>query len=262
MRSWKQKNSHGYKLNIRGKMQDKHFHDIEKIEDSYWWFQARYTIVKRLLKRYNKINPEFLLDWGCGTGGFLNNIMHDDIINPEKIFGVDSSIDAQKFLQRKNIPYCILKTESEFDDLTFSSMDVITMLDVLEHIEHPVQILQKLFKASKDGAVLIVFVPAFQHLWSQWDCLLGHKRRYNKGYLKIHLSAAGWRVNELRYIYNILYIPALFRNLLIKVNVMDEINFPNPPTFLNEILLRYFQMESKISALPFGTSLLAVAQKM
>ena len=60
------------------------------------------------------------------------------------------------------------------------SYDLIFTSNVLEHIEDDVTILHDLFLHTNDGGQLVVYVPAFQFLYSRLDEKAGHFRRYSK----------------------------------------------------------------------------------
>lgn len=58
--------------------------------------------------------------------------------------------------------------------------DVILYLDVLEHIEDYEKEILKAHNALKKGGYLVINVPAFQFLYSDFDKDVGHFRRYSK----------------------------------------------------------------------------------
>ncbi len=67
---------------------------------------------------------------------------------------------------------------------TFPTQDnkfnCVLLMDVLEHIEKPNELLEKIFFSLKHNGKIIINVPAFQHLYSNFDKDVGHFRRYNK----------------------------------------------------------------------------------
>ena len=92
--------------------------------------------------------------------------------------GFEPSDYARKIMNARGIPCAV-------PDLTRSLLEqidrpakAVTMLDVLEHVEKPVEILAYLRDGVATGGCLIVLTPAFPHLWSEWDERLGHQRRY------------------------------------------------------------------------------------
>ena len=77
--------------------------------------------------------------------------------------------------------------------------DIIYTSNVLEHIEDDVAALRDLRALLKDGGALIVYVPAFQCLYSHLDADVGHYRRYGKRELRDKLSAAGFAIRRVQY---------------------------------------------------------------
>ena len=76
--------------------------------------------------------------------------------------------------------------------------DLITMVNVLEHIEADVEALRQLrSRLSPDGRIF-VFVPSLQVLYSRFDRAIGHHRRYSRAALREALEQAGFVVDSLR----------------------------------------------------------------
>jgi SAM-dependent methyltransferase len=134
---------------------------------------------------------------------------------------------------------------------------VITMLDVLEHLEQPVDALRELRLIGGPGAVLVCLVPAMPFLWSEWDERLGHQRRYGAGLLRQHLGEAGWNVISVRHLFPSMVIPAIARRWMGVSSGADE--FPEVSDPLNRILVRVNDLEHRFLRWPFGTSLAALA---
>jgi len=86
--------------------------------------------------------------------------------------------------------------------------DVVTMLDVLEHIEDDATSLLAARRLLKPDGVLLVTVPALGWLWSDHDVVLHHYRRYTRRELVAKLDAAGFSVTRVSY-YTGLLLPEL-----------------------------------------------------
>ena len=97
-------------------------------------------------------------------------------------------------------------------------------------------------------------------LFSKWDELSGHYRRYTRPLLRAQLSESGWTPHAVRYIFSYCAPPAWFqRRLLRRVNKFE---FPNVSPLLNGAMTVAGHVERWVgSPLPFGTSLLAVARR-
>lgn len=129
-----------------------------------------------------------LLDIGCGRSAtFLRTIAP----HIRQGIGVDFKVEP---IQTQNIETIQLKLAYElpFEDESF---DVVTMLAVLEHIEHEKAILLEVQRVLRDGGKLILTVPS---VWSRPILeflsyrlkivdeaeIRDHKRYYNRQKLK------------------------------------------------------------------------------
>jgi SAM-dependent methyltransferase len=81
-----------------------------------------------------------------------------------------------------------------------SPFDSAVLINVLEHIEDDDSVLRELSATLKPGGRLILWVPAFQFLYSDFDRKIGHYRRYRKGEFRRQLTQAGFTVTDIRYI--------------------------------------------------------------
>lgn len=105
------------------------------------------NIVKQYLKQGT------LLDFGCGTGFFLNKFSSSQY---EKI-GYDVSAYAVSEAKKLN-PDALFITDPE-RDLPDDSLNCICSLHVLEHIQNPSTTLSLFRKKLKSAGLLIIVVP-------------------------------------------------------------------------------------------------------
>lgn len=87
------------------------------------------------------------------------------------------------------------------------SVRVAVLLDVLEHLADPVQVLKHVADVLEPDGGIIVTVPAYPWLYSNWDKSLGHFRRYTAKTLKQHAAEASLRVEWLSQ-WNSFSLPA------------------------------------------------------
>ena len=87
-------------------------------------------------------------------------------------------------------------------------------LDVLEHIKKDEKEIGKAFATLKKGGYLIINVPAFSHLYSQFDKDVGHHKRYEKKDFKNLVSKL--KVKNTKYMYydSIGYLLSLMSKML------------------------------------------------
>jgi hypothetical protein len=137
--------------------------------------------------------------------------------------------------------------------------DVVTSLDVLEHLEDPVGALRNLAAVAARGATLLVTVPAMPSLTSRWDEVSGHRRRYTRARLRAELREGGWCPLRVRYIFAFAAPGAwIERRLLRRVRAFE---FPRVSRAPNALLGALGGLERRLGCpCPFGTSLFAVAR--
>ncbi len=79
------------------------------------------------------------------------------------------------------------------------SQELIYSLNVLEHIEDDEAALQALYGRLRPGGRCLLYVPAFQILFSSMDRKIGHYRRYRRHGLVEIATKAGFVVERVEY---------------------------------------------------------------
>jgi SAM-dependent methyltransferase len=232
-----------------------------EMEDDHWWFVSRRNLVLELIKSLRMPFPT-ILDVGSGTG---RNLLEFNKIG--KAVGIDVARQAVEFCNKrglKNVTQCFLEQMNYSDN----SFDIITCLDVLEHVLDPVKALSELKRVLKNNGRIIITVPAFRILWSQHDEALCHFRRYEKDSLLNDLREARLQIQIINYFFLCSFFAVfpirIIRKLLIPQHKLISDTTTLPPRFLNEFLKLLFKLEIKLamrSRLPFGSTLYAVASK-
>lgn len=130
--------------------------DIYNHEQSHWWFVGRRKIVFSILDKCLPVVKDQLrlLDVGCGTGF---NLARLDKYGHAT--GVDISEEAVRFSRLRDCKD-VLKIDKgnlPFDNNTFN---VVTVLDVIEHIDDDYAALCDYYRVMKDEGILLITVPA------------------------------------------------------------------------------------------------------
>jgi SAM-dependent methyltransferase len=151
-------------------------------------------------KKYNKYlrdlvrqyagNVSTALDFGSGIGTFSDSLG----ISPENVHCVEPDAGARELLASKG--FHAHASLAELDD---SSVSYVFTLNVLEHIEDDDEILRELFRVLQPGGRLLVYVPAFNLLFSSMDAHVGHHRRYRLKALAEQMKQAGFEINKQAY---------------------------------------------------------------
>ena len=142
-----------------------------------------------------------ILDVGCGAGLFF------DALEPfGHVEGIESDRVAveQSGRWRERIHLGGIETFAPG-----GGFDLILMLDVLEHVEHPAKMLRRAASfLARDGQLLIT-VPAFDALWTLHDELNGHVKRYAASEVRRLMTDADLDVTDTRYLFQSLTVPKL-----------------------------------------------------
>jgi SAM-dependent methyltransferase len=78
--------------------------------------------------------------------------------------------------------------------------DSIVLVNVLEHLEDDATAVKQLASALRPGGHLILWVPAFDRLYSEFDRQVGHHRRYRIAELRRLVLNAGLESTDIRYV--------------------------------------------------------------
>lgn len=135
--------------------------------------------------------------------------------------------------------------------------DTILYLDVIEHIKNDFQEIKRAFKALKKDGYLIIAVPAFQHLYSNFDRDINHFKRYNKKDFDKILKKIKHKKVNLFYYDSIGYILSLMSKLFISDYKKD---FKKKLIFWDS-LIHISKILDKITFRLFGKSLLVIIRK-
>jgi SAM-dependent methyltransferase len=156
-------------------------------------------------------------------------------------------------------------TALPFRDATF---DVVTALDVIEHIADDAAALGEIARVLRPGGILVATVPAYRFLWGPHDVALHHRRRYRGGEFRARVARAGLVVERQTYLLAALFPLAAAMRLARRGQAVPEGGsqalLPRVPAWLNRALIRFQAMELAVArriSLPFGLTILTVGRK-
>ena len=259
-------------------MNPEEYERMHALETDYWWFVGRRALVARLLEATRPFiasEAPQLVDIGCGTGANLP--MLREAVGPQgAVFGLDFSPLALQWSRSEGEIEGGQIHLSQGDALSLplrdNCADIVTMLDVLEHLSDDSKALGEVQRILKPGGALILSVPAYQHLWSAHDEALHHFRRYEKAGLNRVLRRAGfnvWRLSfamsampPIAWFWRRFVLPFATRRPRDAARHSQGAVLPPVPPAINRMLVRYVGAEGKIiprRPLRFGTSLVTVA---
>ena len=242
-------------------MEENLYQKFYEIENEHWWFKARREIIGNFVEtKYPHPPSAALLDIGCGTGSILKMFSQNF-----DVYGQDVSLQAIDFCKKRGLKKLFCGDTAQLPS-DFTNFDIVTTLDVIEHIENDLLTLQQVYRRLKNGGMLLVTVPAFQFLWGRHDVITHHKRRYTKDSLIKVIEKAGFRIEFISYFNFFLFPIALLRRLFSRFfSGVETDDLKKPQSFINQTLYIVFKVEGFFLPrikYPFGLSLICMARKI
>ena len=115
-----------------------------------------------------------ILDVGCGTGGNIAGLSAD-----YRCIGIDTSAEAIALAKRRFPKVQFICGTAPVDVMDcLPQIQLILLMDVLEHVPDDLGLLTSLVSAAEAGTYFLITVPADPKLWSGHDEAFGHFRRY------------------------------------------------------------------------------------
>jgi SAM-dependent methyltransferase len=137
------------------------------------WWQARAALVIRLLRELGLKPPARVIDAGCGWGVTLGALEKHGF----RAIGLDVSRRALELLDRPERTLVEADLTQPFARVPLEA-DAVLALDVIEHLDDDRAAVRHLASLARPGGLLVVSVPALPDLFSEFDTIQGHRRRY------------------------------------------------------------------------------------
>jgi SAM-dependent methyltransferase len=248
-------------------MQQHTYSIMHRVEETHWWFVGRRKIIESFLKRVcvvlkpsSRKEPLKILDVGCGTGANLE--MLAQFGNAE---GVDVSAEALDFCRARGLQH-VKQGAAEALPYENGSFDLVTGLDVVEHLDDDVAGLKEMRRVLRSEGRAVLFVPAFMFLWGVQDDISHHRRRYTMAGLKQAVRKAGFEIERASYVNLSFFAPIFFGRLLMRVTGLRPASENNITIgALNGVLGKMFGAERLLLRhlnFPFGVSIICVARRV
>ena len=174
---------------------------------NHFWHLARNRLVAATLRNALP-NVGRVLEIGCGPAIVLRHLRASNM----DCWGCDLGWPAvpAEHAEHVFVQQDCLRLDPEFR----RNVDVLLLLDVLEHIENDSEFLRAIGDGFPNSRALVMTVPARAELWSNYDEHYGHFRRYTRDSLAAALAAGGLKLLHQRYFFQELYLPMLIAGRL------------------------------------------------
>ncbi len=220
---------------------------------SHWWWRVRERILLKKIGTLLRGVPDArILDVGCGAALFF------DALEPfGRVEGVESDSVAVGRSGRWRDRIVVGDLDERF--AVAAPYDLVLMLDMLEHVAGPEQVLRRAGRLLRPGGRILITVPAFTWLWTSHDEMNRHVTRCSAAELRRVVGASGLVTLESSYLFQSLVVP----KLLVRAGEALRPGPPRvpriPPPPVNAAVQAWFRFEHAVLGwLPFGGSTLAV----
>jgi len=238
--------------------------DIAEAENSHFWFRHRAAAARHVFEKHIAgKNCRKLLEVGAGTCYMARHLSKS--ARGAEIVCTD--LNAQGLRIGKSAGNIMAAVADLASDPFKVKFDVVCMFDVLEHIGDDMAMLSAVRQILAEDGALLLTVPAGPSLWSDFDVVSGHKRRYTAKELGKKLERSGFRKVFASHLFWFL-LPLMRLSRKNNSSGKEETAARarrqlHPPAALNFTLSLASGMEMMMikagTGIPFGTSIIAAA---
>lgn len=226
--------------------------------EDHFWFRWRFRVFLKFATQIPE-SPFSIFEIGCGTGTFLKQITG---AFPCEALGCELDVIENVTTDKKFeiIHYNIFDPRPDL----VKSFDIVCLMDVLEHIVDDKSFLLRSAEFLKPDGIMIINVPALQSMFSKYDTVAGHHRRYNKKNLTALLMACGLEPVKTEYWGATLVPVAVLRKMYLAFVSKEKVIEKGfvPPGKFSEKILKFLMRADFICKNHFtGTSLMIAAKK-
>ena len=232
-------------------------------EERHFWFHGFRRFVTPLLERAVRDRPAAaILDCGCGTGHNLRLLRRYG-----RAVGIDLTASGLAHAHRRG-ERAVAQASAVALPFEAASFDLVTSFDVIYSLPDDAEAaaLAEMFRVTRPGGHLVINVAAMALLRGNHSVLSGEVRRYSRSSLTDRLRGAGFEIRNMSYT-NAAILPVVAAvRLLQRISGHKESSqeISIPPAAVNLALTGVLRVEAaalRIVDMPFGSSLLALAQR-
>jgi SAM-dependent methyltransferase len=134
--------------------------------------------------------------------------------------------------------------------------DTILYIDVLEHIEHDREELERVTGHLADGGHIVIVAPAHNFLFTSFDKKIGHHRRYDKGLLSA-IVPANLRIRKMHYLDSVGMLASLGNKLILKSDTPKLAQIK----LWDSVMVRASRWVDPLTGHQIGKSIVCILQK-
>ena len=218
--------------------------EVTYIEKSLQSNPERLEKQVQAVKRHGGIMGKNALDIGCGGGIFLAALKREGAV----VTGIELS-DTRAYYSKTKHGFEVVKRpiEDAYWEAFSSSFDIVTLWDVIEHVNYPLATLKAAANMLRPGGVLLIDTPcrdAFYHRFGELTYRLsggrfptflntmysskpfGHKQILSLAEMRGLLETAGLEVAELKRFHELSFPYGFYLKKLVRSEMLVKILLP------------------------------------
>jgi SAM-dependent methyltransferase len=236
---------------------------LQKVRQHPWW-HARSKLALAVLRQYGVSSTGAVIDIGCGWGINLDGLESARY----SATGLDISRQILQRIDRPERRLVEADLNQPFPEGA-GTFDALLALDVIEHVDDDAQVIRRCALLLRPGGIADVSVPARPDLFSEFDRIQGHRRRYLPDRLEQAFAGSSLKVRKIFW-WGQWMVPLLSRRRKTSgkdgqdstATYADYLRLPLwPAPLIMKFLYRWEQPRALRGALHTGTSLFAVAAR-
>ena len=212
-----------------------------------------------ILSRLEPFIGKRVLEVGLGHGAYRRHLP------PLEFYaGIDIDADAVEEARRQypnDVFFCGDVADGTIvRRLNGASVDTVLCVNVLEHIEDDARAIREMISTLSIGGHLLLFLPAFEALFSDMDRLAGHWRRYSRGDLSRLVSGLRARVVVGEY-FNPIGGVGWWTNKFVKHDSLDDASINRQIAVFDRWIVPISKLLDPLTRSVFGQSLICAIEK-
>ena len=222
--------------------------DLEAMSSAHNYHTWIYELIENYL-------GDRIAEIGSGVGNFTKFLLRNEkaIINA---FEPCYEMHARNVEFNNNRVTCINKNFEHFASSHSNFYDSVVFINVLEHIEDDLNALKKSYEIISKNGHIVIFVPALQFLYSDFDHSIGHFKRYYMNELKSLVQQSGFKVIRCNYFDSVGIIPwfIFMKCMRFSLNHKNALSY-------DKFVVPWLKIIENILPPPLGKNLLLIASK-
>ena len=180
--------------------------ELESFDEASNFRELQLNKIKKFIKNKD------IIDIGSGNGGLINYYLKET----NKVSAIEPSVKLKKVLEakyKKKINIFLNKKRLK------KKYDVILYMDVIEHIKKYNKEIELIKNNLKKDGLIIINVPAFNFLYTDFDKNIGHIKRFSKKDILNISKKHNLKIEKIEYYDSIGFFLILFTKFFFKIKL-------------------------------------------